>query len=180
MIKIRGMDIYLAVLEREDCKKLHIEFEYDVENATDTCLIGQSHEKSDEWFEDIQKLQHGKNIRLGIFLNDGTVIGDIALQDVDHVNRSCSIGMGIAKYENRNKGYGKQAMRLILGYAFNHIGLERVAAQTLEINLSAQKCLEQLGFVLEGTERKAVYFRGKRFDRLNYGMLSGEARLMPS
>lgn len=114
------------------------------------------------------------NIRLGIFLNDGTVIGDVALQGIDRRNRSCSIGIGIAKIENRSNGYGTQALNLILKYGFNNQGLERITADTLEINIPSQKLLEKLGFVLEGRERKAVYFRCKKFDILKYSMLLDE------
>ena len=171
MIKLQGENIYLAVLERKDCKKLYEDFEYDFENSAEPLYIGQSLEKSDEWFDEIQKLQGKENIRLGIFLNGGTVIGDVALQSIDEKNRSCSIGMGMSKLEYRNKGYGKEAVKLILDYGFNNYGMERITANTLEINISAQKSLEKLGFTLEGRERKAVYFGGKRYDRLNYGLL---------
>jgi len=171
MIKLQGENLYLAVLERNDCKKLYEDFEYDFDNPVEPLYIGQSVEKSDEWFDEIQKLQGKENIRLGIFLNDGTVIGDVALQSIDEKNRSCSVGMGMAKIETRNKGYGKEALKLILDYGFNNFGMERITANTLEINISAQKSLEKSGFILEGRERKAVYFGGKRYDRLNYGLL---------
>jgi len=174
MIKLQGERIYLAVLERADCRKLYEDFEYDFANPTESLHIGQSLEKSDEWFEDIQKLQGKENIRLGIFLNDGTVIGDVALQSIDEKNRSCSLGMGMAKLENRNKGYGKEALKLLLDYGFRNFGMERITANTLEINISAQKSLDGLGFILEGRERKAVYFGGKRYDKLNYGLLAEE------
>ena len=176
MLKLQGKDIYLAVLERKDCKKLYEDFEYDFDNPAEPLCIGQSLEKSDEWFDEIQKLQMKENIRLGIFLNDGTVIGDVALQSIDEKNRSCSIGMGMAKIENRNKGYGKEAVKLILEYGFKNFGMERITANTLEINISAQKSLEKSGFILEGRERKAVYFGGKRYDRLNYGLLAEDWR----
>ncbi|MCL2059391.1 MAG: GNAT family N-acetyltransferase [Oscillospiraceae bacterium] len=101
-------------------------------------------------------------------------MGDVALQSLDSKNRCCSIGMGIAKIENRNKGYGKQAVTLILEYGFKNVGMERITANTLEINIPAQKSLEGLGFALEGRERKAVYFGGKRYDRLIYGLLAEE------
>ena len=174
MLKLQGEKIYLAVLERTDCKKLYEDFEYDFDDSAEPLYIGQSMEKSDEWFDEIQKLQGKENIRLGIFLNDGTVIGDIALQGIDEKNRSCSLGMGMAKLDNRNKGYGKEALKLILDYGFKNFGMERITANTLELNISAQKSLEKIGFVLEGRERKAVYFGGKRYDRLIYGLLGEE------
>ena len=176
MIKLQGKRIYLGTLEKEHCKKLWDEFEYDFENITEQLNIGHSIDKAEEWFEQIKKEQGNSHIRLGIFLNNGIIIGDIALQDIDKKNRSCSLGMGMSKLEYRNKGYGKEAVKLILEYGFNNYGLERITANTSETNISAQKSLEKLGFRLEGKERKAIYIGGKKYDRYNYGILVDEYR----
>lgn len=161
-------------MERKDCKNLWNDEEYDFSNPTEELNIGLSEEKADEWFDDIQKKQGNSNVRLGIFLNGGMVIGNIALQDIDIKNRKCSIGMGIAKIKNRSKGYGQQAIHLILDYGFHYLGMERITANTLEMNIGAQKSLEKCGFVLEGRERKAIYLNGHRYDRLCYSILSEE------
>jgi len=176
MLRLQGERIYLSVLERKDCKELWESFEYDFKNPSEPLNIGHSVEKADDWFTEIQKLQGNKNVRLGIFLNDGTVIGDVALQDIDYQNRSCTIGLGLHKIENRNKGYGTEAVKLMLDYGFNHLGIECISANTLEINNSARKSLEKLDFVLEGRERKAVYFGEKKYDRYNYAILASEYR----
>lgn len=173
-MKLREKDIYLDMLTREDCKTLWNEFEYDFNNPTEELNLGHSDEKADDWFNEIQKLQGNRNIRLGIFKNDGIVIGDVALQDIDRVNRKCSIGMGIAKIENRSKGYGYEAAMLMLNYGFKYLGLERITANTLDINIGAQKSLEKCGFILEGRERSSIYFNAKMHDRLNYAILRDE------
>jgi len=175
VIKLQGKGIYLSALERNDCKKICADNEYDFDNPVESTLFGWSVENADEWFDEIQRLLKADvNIRLGIFLNDGSVVGDIALQSIDRINRSCSIGISLAKIENRGKGYGTEALRLILAYGFNHQGFERITAGTMEINVPAQKMLEKQGFILEGRERKAAYFMGKRFDNLNYSLLVDE------
>jgi RimJ/RimL family protein N-acetyltransferase len=171
MLKLQGNDIYLAVMERKDCIRIWNDFEYDFDHPTEPLNIGHSEEKADQWFDDIQKNQGDNAVRLGIFLNDGTIIGDIALQDIDKMNRKCSVGLGIAKTGNRSKGYGKQAVKLMLHYGFYYMGLERITANTLEINTAAQKSLEQTGFVLEGVERKAIFMNCNRYSRLNYAIL---------
>lgn len=142
---------------------------------TEPLNIGHSISKADAWFDDIQREQGNKHIRLGIFLNNNIVIGDIALQDIDWKNRSCSIGLGISKKEYRSKGYGTEAVKIIIDYGFNNLGIERITANTLEQNEGAQRSLEKCGFILEGRERKAVYFAGNRWDRLNYAILREES-----
>ncbi len=173
-MKLQEADIYLETLSREDCKVIWNEFEYDFDNPTEALNMGHSDEKANDWFDEIQKLQGNRHIRLGIFKNDGTVIGDVALQDIDRVNRKCSVGIGMAKIENRAKGYGGQAVMLMLKYGFKYLGLERITANTLDINTGAQKLLDKCGFVLEGRERRAVYLNSEMHDRLNYAILKEE------
>ena len=174
MLKLNSKSIYLATLEREHCKRIWGDFEYDFEAITEPLNIGHSSFKADSWFDEIQRDQGNKHIRLGMFLQDGNVIGDVALQDIDWKNRSCSVGLGIAKIANRSKGYGTEAIKIILDYGFNNLGLERITANTLEQNKGAQHSLEKSGFVLEGRERKTIYFAGCKWDRLNYGILREE------
>ena len=175
MVKLEGNKIYLSVLEKEHCKKIWEDFEYDFEAKTEPLNIGHSITKAESWFEEIQKDQGEKHVRLGIFITeDDSIIGDVALQDIDWKNRSCSIGLGIAKKEYRGKGYGTEAVGIILEYGFNNLGLERITAKTLEKNNAAKRSLEKNDFVLEGKERKAIYFTGQKCNRLNYSILREE------
>lgn len=174
VIKLKGKDIYLDTLTREDCKALWNATEYDFQNPTEELKLGLSDEKAEVWFEEIQALQGSQNVRLGIFGKNGIVIGDIALQKIDRVNRKCSIGMGIARVKDRAQGFGQQAVKLMLKYGFEFLGMERICANTLSMNVGAQKALEKCGFILEGREREAVYLNGRKYDRLNYAILKSE------
>ena len=175
MDRLEGKDIVLAALSREDCRTLWRETEYDFEHPTEPPYLGLSEEGADGWFEEIQRLHGSHNVRLGIYLRDsGRVIGDIALQDIDRANRNCTVGMGIARMADRGRGYGKQALALLLDYGFRYLGLERIAANTLDINDAAKKSLEDSGFTLEGCERRAVWFCGAYHDRLRYAILREE------
>lgn len=175
MVKLLGKRIYLAALEKDHCRTIWEDFEYDFELRTEPLNIGHSISKADFWFDEIQKEQGHKHIRLGIFLiNSEQVLGDVALQDLDWRNRCCSVGLGITKKDFRYKGYGTEAVELILDYGFYNLGLERITATTLEQNKGAQQVLKKLNFILEGRERKAVYFGTQRWDRLNYAILREE------
>ena len=174
MVKLQGQKIYLATLEREHCKKIWEDTEYDFEQLSEPFIVGRSSSNADGWFDEIQKLQGTTHVRLGIFLPDGTVIGDIALQNLDWQNRACTIGYGLTKLEYRTRGYTTDAVKVILKYGFAHLGLERISANTQENNIGSQRVLEKCGFILEGRERKARYFAGKRHDNLIYGLLAEE------
>ena len=175
MIRLDGQQIYLAALEREDCRTLYREDEYDFEHLTDRLHIGQSVESADKWYEEIQNLMENTHIRLGIFLReDGHVIGQIALQNLDWPNRACFLGYGLSRLCYRGHGYATEAAKLILGYGFRNLGLYRVSATTSDANVASQRVLEKCGFTLEGRDRSVQEFGGRRHDRLRYGLLREE------
>ena len=177
MVKLHGKDIYLAALERAHCHTIFATTTYDFDNPTDTIMFGCAVESADGWYEEIQKhLREDVNIRLGIFLNDGTVIGNIALQGIDRRHRSAELGIDIADASHRGKGYGPQAIDLLLQYGFWNLGLERICADVLDTNPPSQKALTKAGFILEGRARHAEYFRGKYIDMLKYSILKHEYR----
>ena len=61
-----------------------------------------------------------------IVKNDDTLIGNISLFSIKHTNRSAILGLFIGDKENRGKGYGIEAIRLILGYGFNSLNLHNI------------------------------------------------------
>ena len=177
-MRLQGENIYLDTLNREDCRKLYENYEFDESCPAEIPIPGVATERADVWYEEIQKLQGKENIRLGIFLPDGTVIGDVALQDIDYKNCCCSVGIGIAKICNRFKGYGREAIALIVNYGFRFLSVERITANTADINIPCQRALERCGFELEGRERKAMFLDGSWHDRMHYSILREEYEVL--
>ena len=75
----------------------------------------------------------------------GSIVGCIDLFDFDARNRKAAIGMYIAP-EARGKGVGKQAVQLLLDYAFNFLHLRMVYAIINVHNISCSHIYEQMGF----------------------------------
>ena len=73
------------------------------------------------------------------------VVGCIDLFDFDARNRKAAIGMYIA-HEARGKGVGKQAVQLLLDYAFNFLHLRMVYAIISVHNIACSHIYEQMGF----------------------------------
>ena len=170
--KISGTDVYLGVLTHEMYDQLWQENEYDFENPTQDLSFCVSEEKRDKYFKELELIIADDHfIHLGVFKKDHSLIGDISLQFIDMKNRKATIGLTIAKKENRAQGYGKQATLLMLKYGFLYQGLERISANTQDNNIGAQKLLEQCGFLLEGRERHSIYYNGSYHDKLNYAIL---------
>jgi RimJ/RimL family protein N-acetyltransferase len=84
------------------------------------------------------------------------------------------VAIAIGERGSWNKGYGTDAMRIILHYAFNELNLRRVGLGVFEYNSRAIRSYEKAGFVHEGRMREAIHRDGKRFDFLFMGIFRDE------
>ena len=107
-------------------------------------------------------------------LEDDRLLGDIDLWISSWGNRDASVGIGIGEREFWGKGYGTDAMQLILRYAFTELNLRRVSLSVFDFNERAIRSYEKVGFRLEGRERQVVQREGQRWDILNMGILREE------
>jgi len=76
--------------------------------------------------------------------------------------------------EHRGKGYGKEALIIILDFYFNELNYRKCSPTVYEYNTASQKFHENFGFIKEGTLRNEVYTRGKYHAMIHYGMLKNE------
>ncbi|MFN2157525.1 MAG: GNAT family N-acetyltransferase, partial [Anaerolineae bacterium] len=72
------------------------------------------------------------------------------------------------------KGYGSDAIRTLLRFAFDEMNLHRVQLTVYEDNARAIRAYEKCGFRHEGRLRDAVYRKGRYYDMLLMSVLSGE------
>ena len=87
-------------------------------------------------------------------------IGQLDLFRLDWKLRCGELGMVIGAAEERGKGYGAEALELMLRYAFLTLGLERVELNVDTGNEAAKRCYKKAGFLLEGVKRHAYYRDG--------------------
>ncbi|MBN7772577.1 GNAT family N-acetyltransferase [Clostridium aminobutyricum] len=102
-------------------------------------------------------------------------IGRIYISKVDRDNDSLDITrIYIADGENRRKGFGEEALRLILEYCFMNLHTERVTLSYFEGNKVASGLCEKLGFKHEGLARNACKKNGKYHDLHLLSLLRAE------
>jgi RimJ/RimL family protein N-acetyltransferase len=104
---------------------------------------------------------------------DDKLIGFVALE-VTWANQSAFLAIGIGDPHFWGKGYGTDAMKLLMQYAFQELGLYRVGLNVISANERAMRLYERLGFIREGAQRECVYRDGKRLDLVYYGILRHE------
>lgn len=106
--------------------------------------------------------------------DDDRLIGFVRLFWVDWTNGGGHIQIGIGDANDRQRGYGMQALRLVLNYAFSELNLYRLSAIVPEYNPVALHVFHKLGFIEEVRRREAYVRDGKRWDAIHLGLLRNE------
>lgn len=172
--------IYLRALELSDLDRMHAwhndkelyemvggPFRYTSKNATLT------------WLE--QKISFAANspspheINLAMCVRETDKhIGIIYLHQINWISRNGELRIFIGDPEERSKGYGKSAIRLLLQYAFSDLGLKKVHLGVLTDNPAAEHSYRKIGFSVEGTLKNHVFKQGIWKDILLMGICAEE------
>lgn len=112
-------------------------------------------------------------VRWAIVSHD-LVIGGVELAPIDWRSRSAELAVWIGDSVSRSHGFGTDAMRLALSYAFKLLGLNRITYQIPEPNTAALKAYGKSGFQEEGRLRQAAFRDGKYHDLIVLGILANE------
>ena len=107
-------------------------------------------------------------------LEDNELIGTVSLEQINHINRSATLGIFIGDKSGRNKGIGTEAIRLILEYGFKYLNLNNIKLDVMEFNERAQACYKKCGFKEYGRRRKSEFIYGKYYDRVEMDILAEE------
>ena len=104
------------------------------------------------------------------------VIGDIALMDMHSKNRSAHIRIAIDNTQHQGKGYGSEALLLMLDYGFGICNLHRIELEVYAFNERAIRTYEKLGFQREGISRDVLFYNHQYHDAIRMSMLESEYR----
>ncbi|HUV16531.1 MAG TPA: GNAT family protein [Pelolinea sp.] len=132
--------------------------------------------QEEKWFENNLEQPPGEqSLSLDIRLSDvWEHFGGIGFRNCDQRERSAEIGIMIGRKDFWNQGYGCEAMRLMAGYGFGNLNLNRIYLQVFETNPAGIRCYEKAGFKHEGRLREARYHEGHYIDVLMMSILKND------
>ena len=133
-------------------------------------MVRKQYEKLEKKIEEEKNLYHFM-IRAQA---DDRLIGKAVLYWIEWTNGNGWIQLGIGSAEDRRKGYGTQALRMLLRFAFAELNLFRVTAGVPEYNEGASALLQKFGFTQEICRRSALERDGRRWDLYIFGLLKEE------
>jgi RimJ/RimL family protein N-acetyltransferase len=170
---LTGEKIVLRPIERADVDAL-LPWVNDPE-VTRTLLIHRpmNREAEIEFIDRMTKSE--QDVVLGIALNAGErLIGATGLNQIDTRNSHCQFGIFIGDKGEWGKGYGTEATRLITGFAFATLNLNRVWLHVTAENAAGIRAYEKVGYRREGVLRQALYKEGRYHDLVTMAILREE------
>ena len=172
----RGEKIELRAVQREYLPK-YVEWLNDWEVSQflmPGVPIPMNIEDETDWFENRRKA--GKeNIVFAIVTLDGDrLIGNCGLHGIDYKNRSATFGIVIGDKDYLNQGYGTDATRTLLRFAFEQLGLNRVDLWVYDFNPRAMRAYEKAGFKRVGVKRQGLFRNGAFHDEVLMDILRDE------
>jgi RimJ/RimL family protein N-acetyltransferase len=109
-----------------------------------------------------------------IVVRPKTIIGFIGYFNADCRIGKVEVGIGIGEKAYWGKGYGREAMRLLLAYLFTEGGFQRVELNTWSGNTRAIRSYASCGFQIEGRLRRAELVAGTYYETIIMGLLREE------
>ena len=152
--KLVGNKCYLSPIDINDVEK-YTEWLNDIEILLNLQLYGStiSLDSEKEFLIGLSK-EHNYSI---INLETEELIGVCGFLDVDHVNQAAEIGIFIGNKHFWNKGYGTEALSLIIDYGFKALNFHNIILKVYEFNKRAIRCYEKIGFKKIGIRREAIH-----------------------
>jgi diamine N-acetyltransferase len=173
IINIRGDLVALGPLRR-DLLPLYTRWMNDLET---TRYLGASApttaEQEAAWYDG--EVKNERNVHFTIYeLPALGPVGTASLGGMDHQHGTAEFGIFIGEPDARGRGYGTEATRLVLRYAFDHLGLHNVELGVYEFNEAGIRAYSRAGFREVGRRREAYLFGGRRWNLIRMDCLASD------
>lgn len=159
--------------------EVHYHWDMDAEmmRNLDELHFPKSKKRAQKWADEAAlKAPDGDDFHVEIELKESQqVIGVISSHHCDRRNGTFMFGIAI-RPEFQRKGYATEAVLLLMRYFFDELRYQKCHVDIHGWNTGSIRLFEKLGFIIEGQIRRAIYTRGKHYDRMIYGMTIEEFR----
>lgn len=154
MITLSGTHITLRALEPQDLEfVLAVENDETLWHLSDT-QVPFSRYTIQQYLDNAHKdIYEVKQLRLVITTMAGLTLGLIDVFDFDFKNKRAGLGILIKDAMHRGKGYGDEALQLLIAYCFKHLGLHQLYCDIEASNTASLKLFKKQGFQIIGLKK---------------------------
>jgi RimJ/RimL family protein N-acetyltransferase len=106
----------------------------------------------------------------------GSYVGEVVLNDLEEDDLAMNYRIALPAPSFRGRGFGTEAGRAVVAWAFDVVGLHRISLDVFAFNPGAQRSYEKIGFRVEGRARDTLRWDGTWTDSVLMGMLATDPR----
>lgn len=170
--KLIGEKLYLSPVDKNDFE-LFTNWINDMEVSLGTLqsekIIGLDEEK-----EILERLSRGGMTFTIVDMKTNKAIGYTGFPQYDYVNRNASVAITIGDKSYWRKGYGQEALKLLIDYGFSILNFHNINLTVFEYNKNAVESYKKIGFKEVGRLREAKFLCGIKYDKIIMDILSHE------
>ena len=169
---IEGERIYLREIRLSDANKNYRDWMNDPEinQYLESRFEGWSVGKLKRYISNIKR--NPDSVFLTIVLRNGNKhIGNIKIGPINRRHRYADVGVIIGEKSFWGKGIATEAIKLVVDYAFNKLGLHKLTAGAYSCNIGSIRAFKRAGFSVEGVRKKHGFCNGKYIDGVLLGIV---------
>jgi RimJ/RimL family protein N-acetyltransferase len=170
--KLVGIKCYLSPMDLNDAEK-YTEWLNDLEISTGLGHVYEGIFSVDCEKEILKDLSQKHNYSI-IDIGTNELIGSCGFLEVDNLNQIAEIGIFIGNKNFWSKGYGTEAIVLLMDYGFKALNLHNILLRVFSFNERAIKCYNKIGFKVIGKRREALKRGERTFDVIYMDILYNE------
>jgi RimJ/RimL family protein N-acetyltransferase len=169
--KLIGNKCFLSPIDPNDAEKF-TEWLNDLELTINLTLYNSIiNVESEQIFLNNLSKEHNYSI---IDNETNELIGNCGFVDIDNVNQTAEVGIFIGNKNYWNKGYGTEALSLLMDYGFKSLNLHNILIRVYDYNKRAKKSYEKTGFKQIGIRRESLYRNLEKHDIIYMDILPNE------
>lgn len=169
MIKIQGDKICLKTFTREEYHQYWKAYVADSVMDPNTYIYDK--DKVDERYDSITEKESWYST-VGIFLFEGTPIGSLSFKRINYEKSQCELGIVLDNDNYKGLGYGTEAIKLAIDYAFNTLKLKSIYADTMGTNFKMKRIFDVFSFEFINKEENCYDMHDRWEDKLNYVLVN--------
>ncbi len=114
-----------------------------------------------------QEEENPNSVFMGIIAkNNDEHIGNIKIHGIDNLHRHAQLSIIIGEKKYWGRGYGTEAIKLAVNFAFNTLNLHRLTAGIYANNVASIKAFKKANFFEEGLRKEHRFYNGTYVDEV--------------
>jgi len=170
-----GDRVYLRPIEQEDLSLTQKWINDPEIRILEGEVLPKSMQDEKEWLENLYKDKSRVWFVVALKDSDKT-IGTGGFLRIDYIWRAADLSIMIGEKGEWGKGYGTEAIRLLLNYGFKSLNFHRISLGVFDFNKRAIRAYEKAGFKKEGVLRDGYFCDSKYHDVIMMSILEDEFR----